>query len=123
MIGTARNYPGQPDRAGAVNIPAALVASDHAPSGDHYRPLPQDGTSPATSDISTLLWDGSRWAGAYYDGSQWVGTYVDGSRWGAAEWDGSRWAHAYWNGSRWAHAYWNGSRWGGSAWDTDTSLD
>lgn len=122
LLNTATTYPSQADKAGALNIPAALVASDHAPSGDHYRPLPADGTTP-TTDVTTLLWDGSRWADAYYDGSRWVNTHLDGSRWGSAEWDGSRWVSAYWNGSRWANAYWNGSRWGGSAWDSDTNLD
>src|SRR5919201_3003724 len=62
LMNTAGAYPGQPDRAGALNIPAALVASDHPPSGDHYRPLPADGTAPAVADATTLLWDGSRWA-------------------------------------------------------------
>jgi serine protease AprX len=123
LLTTDRTYPGQPDQAGVLNIPAALVASDHPPSGDHYRPLPADGTAPAVADATTLLWDGSRWAEAYYDGSRWTSTQLNGSRWGAAEWDGSRWTSAYWNGSRWAQAYWNGSRWGGSAWDSDSSLD
>ena len=122
LISTSTIYPGQADQAGALSIPAALIASDHSPSGDHYQPLPVSGIAPA-SDAVTLLWDGSRWAGSYFDGSRWGNAYFDGSRWGSAEWDGSRWASAYWNGSRWGNAYWNGSRWGGSAWNSDTSLD
>jgi serine protease AprX len=116
LINSATSYPGQPDRAGALNIPAALVASDHPPAGDHYQPLPSGGSAPAT-DATTLLWDGSHWASTYYDGSRWVSSYWDGAHWGVAEWDGSRWVNAYWNGSRWVNAYWDGSRWVGSSWD------
>src|SRR5207244_2515049 len=36
LISSASDYAGQTDNAGALNIPAALIASDHAPSGDHY---------------------------------------------------------------------------------------
>lgn len=123
LMNTATDYPGMPDQAGLLNIPAALVASDHAPSDDHYRPLPVTNATPANADDTTLLWEGSRWAEAYFDGSRWVSTYWDGSRWGASSWNGSRWTSAYWDGSRWASAYWEGSRWAGTAWDSDSSLD
>jgi serine protease AprX len=122
LISTATSYPGQPDQAGALNIPAALVASDHPASGDQYRPLPASGVAPA-SGSTTLLWDGSRWASTFFDGSRWASTYWDGSRWGSSEFDGSRWVSAYWDGSRWASSYFDGSRWAGAPWDSDTSLD
>jgi len=122
LIESAANYPGRPDNAGALNIPAALVASQHPPSGDHYVPLPVGGAAPSNTQ-STLLWDGSRWASAYFDGSRWANTYLDGSRWASASFDGSRWAAAYWDGSRWAGAYWDGSRWSGSDWDGAASVD
>jgi hypothetical protein len=43
LLGSTTAYPGQPDKAGALNIPAALSASDHAPKDDHYVPLPAAG--------------------------------------------------------------------------------
>ena len=121
-----------PEEAGALNIPAALLASMHAPAPGHFVPLPVGGTAPS-ADQSTLLWDGSRWASTYFDGSRWANTYLDGSRWASAGFDGSRWANAgldgsrwasaYWDGSRWAGAYWDGSRWSGSDWDSAASFD
>jgi serine protease AprX len=120
LVNSASDYPGQPDGAGALNIPAALVASDHAPSGDHYQPLPVGGTVPPSGSI-TLLWDGARWGNAYFDGARWGSAYFDGARWGSAEWDGARWGSASWNGARWGSAYWNGARWGGATWDDATS--
>jgi serine protease AprX len=142
LIQTARTYPGQTDQAGALNIPAALNASDHAPSGDHYAPLPVGASAPPAG-TTTVLWDGSRWASAMWDGSRWASAHWDGARWTATEWDGarwtdaqydgsrwagshfdgSRWANTYWDGSRWSSAYWDGSRWSGSAWDSDTAFD
>jgi serine protease AprX len=124
LTGSTTAYPGQPDHAGALNIPAALNASDHPPAPDTYTPVPASGAQPAATS-STILWDGSRWASTYYDGSRWASTYLDGSRWAAdtsldgSRWagtslDGSRWATAYWDGSRWASAYWDGSRWASS---------
>jgi serine protease AprX len=125
LVQSATAYPGEPDKAGALNIAAALVASDHPPTNT-YQPLPVDGTAPATGSV-TVLWDGSRWASTYWDGSRWASTYLDGSRWAGATWDGSRWTSAsldgsrwasdYWDGSRWANAYWDGSRWASSGWD------
>lgn len=142
LIQTATQYPGQPDQAGALNIPGALVASDHPPAGDHYFPLPIGASAPP-GGTTTLLWDGANWASAMWDGSRWANAQWDGSRWASSEWDGSRWANtqydgsrwagshfdgsrwasSYWDGSRWANAYWDGSRWSGSAWDSDTSYD
>jgi serine protease AprX len=116
LVNSASKYPGQPDQAGALNIPAALVASDHAPSGDHYQPLPVGGATPPAGSV-TMLWDGARWGNAYFDGARWGNAYFDGARWGNAEWDGARWGSAYWDGARWGSAYWNGARWGGATWD------
>ncbi|MBV9897053.1 MAG: S8 family peptidase [Chloroflexi bacterium] len=142
LIQTATTYPGQLDQAGALNIAAALVASDHAPPGDHYFPLPVGASAPPNG-TTTLLWDGSNWATAMWDGSRWANAAWDGSRWASSEWDGSRWANTqydgsrwagshfdgsrwasdYWDGSRWASTYWDGSRWSGAAWDSDIDFD
>jgi len=112
LISSSTTYPGEPDHAGALNIAAALAASDH-PQSNHYVPLPLTGTAPSDGS-DTLVWDGSRWANTYWDGSRWASSYLDGSRWAGATWDGSRWVSAYWDGSRWASAYWDGSRWAAS---------
>jgi serine protease AprX len=113
---SARPYAGQADAAGALDIGAALLASDY-PTAIPQVLLPVGGTPPPAGS-SSVLWDGSRWTSMYWDGSRWTSTYWDGSRWGSAEWDGSRWTSAYWDGSRWGSSYWDGSRWGGSAWDS-----
>jgi serine protease AprX len=116
LVNSTTTYPGQPDGAGALNIPAALVASDNAPSADKYQPLPVSGVAPPTGSV-TLLWDGTRWGNTYFDGTRWGSAYWDGTRWGAAEWDGTRWGSAYWDGTRWGGAYWDGTRWGSTSWD------
>jgi serine protease AprX len=122
LVNTATSYPGQPDNARSLNIPGALVASDHPPSGDHYQPLPVGGANPPSGSI-TLLWDGARWGNAYFDGARWGSAYFDGARWGSAEWDGARWGSAYWDGARWGSAYFDGARWGSATWDDAAALD
>jgi serine protease AprX len=142
LLQTDTAYPGQPDGAGALNIPGALVASDHAPSGDHYFPLPIGGSAPPSGTTSLLwdgdhwasamwngarwtnsVWDGARWTSAEWDGARWTNTQYDGSRWAGSHFDGSRWASTYWDGARWSSTYWDGSRWSGSAWDSDAGFD
>jgi serine protease AprX len=136
LVKTTHSYAGQADKAGALNIPAALAASDHPPAGDKYVPLPANGSAPPAAS-STLLYDGSRWSSTYFDGSRWSSAYLDGSRWSTAQYDGSRWSAAsldgsrwsstYWDGSRWSSAYFDGSRWSSAAWDgsrwSSTSFD
>jgi serine protease AprX len=132
LVNTSRGYPVQVDGAGALNIPGALVASDHPPAGDHYVPVPASGVAPP-SGTPSLLWDGSRWSSTYFDGSRWSSAYWDGSRWSTSIWDGSRWSassldgsrwsSAYWDGSRWSSAYFDGSRWSNSAWASASQLD
>jgi serine protease AprX len=132
LIHSAKTY-GDPkqkpvDHARLLNIGEAVKAADHdATSKDPPPPQvlhPVSGPQPpTTTGVTTLLWDGSRWANTYFDGSRWTDTNLDGSRWGAAEWDGSRWTSAYWDGSRWTSTYFDGSRWSGAAWDSAASLD
>jgi serine protease AprX len=117
VVGSTVAYPGEPDRAGELNIMAALAASDHPPANTFQMPVPVGGT-PAPVGTG-VVWDGSRWTAAYWDGSRWTSAYWDGSRWtGSMEWDGSRWTSAYWDGSRWTSTYWDGSRWTGAGWDS-----
>jgi hypothetical protein len=123
LVQSAVGYPGQADRAGALNIAAALSAADHPPSDSTLIPVPVGGT-PAPDGAVTLLWDGTRWGNAYWDGSRWTNAYWDGSRWnGSTSWDGSRWNSAYWDGSRWNSTYWDGSRWNSAAWANDANFD
>lgn len=123
LVQTAVAYPGQTDRAGMLNIAAALTLSDRPPANSTQIPVPVGGVA-APSGAITLLWDGTRWGNTYWDGSRWTSAYWDGSRWTAATvWDGSRWTSAYWDGSRWTSSYWDGSRWNNIAWDSGLDFD
>jgi serine protease AprX len=116
LVASSRAYPGQLDKAGTLNITAALLAADHPPVATQAVILPVGGTAPPLG-ANTLLWDGTRWGSAYWDGARWGSTYWDGARWGSAAFDGARWGSAYWDGARWGSAYWDGARWGSAAFD------
>jgi len=116
LTATTRPYPGQADGAGALNITAALAASDHPPAASKQVPLAVGGTAPSR-DASTILWDGARWTTTYWDGARWTSAYWDGARWTATYWDGARWTSAYWDGARWTATAWDGARWTATAWD------
>jgi serine protease AprX len=110
LTSTTRPYAGQADGAGALNISAALAASDDAPAAPKQVPLAVGNTAPSPT-ASTILWDGARWTAAYWDGARWTAAYWDGARWTAAYWDGARWTSAYWDGARWTATAWDGARW------------
>jgi serine protease AprX len=114
LVGTTRSYPGQADAAGALDITAALAASDHPPAASEQAALPVGGTAPSRG-ATTIVWDGARWTNTYWDGARWTAAYWDGARWTAASWDGARWTSAYWNGARWTGTAWDGARWTDSA--------
>jgi serine protease AprX len=116
LTSTTSAYPGQLDRAGALNIAAALGAAEHPSADKTYVPTPAGGSTPPKGAI-TLLWDGARWGNTYWDGARWGSAYWDGARWGSAAWDGARWGSAYWDGARWGSAAWDGARWGSASWD------
>jgi len=87
LTASAVSYPGQPDKAGELNIAAALAASDHPPAPDKIQgPLPV-GASTATTGSVGLIWNGARWGNAYWDGARWGSSTWDGARWGNANWD------------------------------------
>src|SRR5205807_2268147 len=71
VTATSRPSPGQADGAGALNITAALAASDHAPAASKQVPLAVGATAPSR-DASTILWDGARWTSTYWDGARWT---------------------------------------------------
>ncbi len=116
VTATTRPYPGQADGAGALNITAAVAASDHAPDASKQVPLAVGATAPSR-DASTILWDGARWTSTYWDGARWTSAYWDGARWTGTYWDGARWTSAYWDGARWTATYWDGARWTSGFWD------
>jgi hypothetical protein len=116
LTATTRSYPGQADGAGALNISAALAASDNPPADSKRVPLAVGAAAPSR-DASTVLWDGARWTTTYWDGARWTSAYWDGARWTATYWDGARWTSAYWDGARWTATLWDGARWTAGMWD------
>jgi serine protease AprX len=116
LTATTRPYPGQADRAGALNITAALAASDTARADSKQVPLAVGAAAPSR-DASTILWDGARWTTTYWDGARWTSAYWDGARWTSAYWDGARWTATAWDGARWTAGMWDGARWTATAWD------
>jgi serine protease AprX len=115
LVTNTRTYPGQEDDAGALNITAALAASDHPLPKGNQVPLPVGGAAPPHGAV-TVLWDGARWTNSVWNGARWTGAYWDGARWTGAQWDGARWTGAALDGARWTGAYWDGARWTGARW-------
>lgn len=115
LVATTRTYAGQADEAGALDISAALAASDHPPTRANQIAAPVGGAAPPRG-ATTVLWDGARWTNTVWDGARWTGAYWDGARWTGAVWDGTRWTGARLNGARWTSAYWDGARWTGARW-------
>lgn len=128
LVGTATTYPGQTDTAGAVNIPAAIAASQHPPRHNPFGPLPRGATTPPAG-AHTLVWDGSNWANAYWNTSHWDTSHWDTSHWDTSHWDTSHWDKSHWDTSHWDTSHWDTSHWDAnyldtSHWDTaywDTS--
>ena len=112
LVSTATGYPGQLDKAGGLNIVAALLAN--VPPASVQTPLPIAGTLPPTGK-TTVIWDGSRWATATWDSSHW-----DSSHWDTAHWDSSYWDSSHWDSSHWDSSHWDSSHWDSSHWDSAT---
>jgi serine protease AprX len=114
LVSTASGYPGQADKAGALNIPAALLAN--VPPATLQTPVPISGTLPPTGS-TTLLWDGSRWANATWDSSHWDSSHWDTAHWDASYWDSSHWDSSHWDSSHWDSSHWDSSHWDSAAYD------
>jgi subtilisin family serine protease len=114
LVTTATAYPGQADRAGGLNIVAALQAS--VPAAAAQTPLPTGGTLPPAGKV-TLLWDGTRWADSFWTGGHWDASYWDGGHWDASYWDGGHWDGGHWDGGHWDGGHWDGGHWDGGHWD------
>ncbi|GAC1319410.1 MAG: hypothetical protein NVSMB2_14700 [Chloroflexota bacterium] len=136
LVESARTYPGQPDKAGALDIQSALTAAATPPTSTTYLPLPLFGPQAPSSD-ATIVWNGSTWATSYYSGSQWVsgwapslltiiglqaahwdGTSWDGAHWDSVSWDGTRWQSAHWDSAHWDSAHWDSAHWDSAHWDS-----
>ena len=93
LVSTATDYPGQADKAGELNIGAALLAN--IPPASAQVPLGIGGTAPPTGK-NTILWDGTQWASTYWDSGRWESTYWDSGRWESTYWDSGRWESGRW---------------------------
>jgi serine protease AprX len=114
LVSTASAYPGQTDKAGDLNIVAALHAN--VPPAAHQTLLPIGG-SPAPAGAVTLLWDGNRWANSYWTGSHWDSSHWDTAHWDTPYWDSSHWDSSHWDSSHWDSSHWDSSHWDSSHWD------
>jgi serine protease AprX len=124
LVSTASGYPGQADRAGGLNIVAALQAT--VPAAVTQRPLPIGGSAALAGQI-TLLWDGNRWANTYWTGGhwdtaywtagQWDATYWDAGHWDAGHWDAGYWDAGHWDASNWSAGHWDAGHWDAGHWD------
>lgn len=126
LVGSTRTYSGQPDKAGALDIQAALTAAATPPTTTLYLPLPLLGPQAPSSD-ATLVWNGSTWATSYYNGGQWVSGWVPSllsllglqlAHWDSVSWDGAHWDSVSWDGTRWQSAHWDSAHWDSAHWDT-----
>ncbi len=111
LVSTASGYPGQADKAGELNILAALRAS--VPPAAAQSLLPIGGSAPPAGQI-TLLWDGSLWANTYWTGGHWDAGYWDGGHW-----DATYWQAGHWDSGTWLAGYWDAGHWDGGHWDSE----
>jgi subtilisin family serine protease len=115
LVSTASDYPGQADKAGGLNIVAALQAT--VPAAVTQRPLPIGGSAAPAAQI-TLLWDGTRWADTYWTSTSWDHSYWDTAHWDHTYWDSSHWDSSHWDSSHWDSSHWDSSHWDSSHWDS-----
>jgi serine protease AprX len=117
LVNSASAYPGQTDRAGTLNIDAALDAAAHPPAAGFVFPQPVGGTTPP-SGSNAVVWDGARWGNTFWDGARWGAAHWDGARWGSDYWDAAHWDAAHWDAAHWDAAHWDGSAWSAAHWDS-----
>ena len=133
LVGTAKAYPGQADKAGNVNIPAAIAASQHPPARSQYGPLPVNGARPPAGQ-RTLVWDGGQWGNAFWSSAHWDSAHWDSAHWDSAYWDSAHWDSAYWDSAHWdsralglgalglgalgLSAHWDSAHWDSAHWDS-----
>jgi len=114
LVSTASGYPGQADKAGELNIVAALQAS--VPPATPQRLLPVGGGAPPVGAV-TLLWDGTRWANTYWTGGHWEAGYWDGGHWDTTYWDAGHWDAGHWDAGYWDAGHWDAANWSAGHWD------
>jgi len=115
LVGTASSYPGQTDKAGELNILAALLAT--VPPAAMQTLVPIGGVAPLAGQV-TLLWDGTRWADTYWTSSYWDHSYWDTAHFDHSYWDSSHWDSSHWDSSHWDSSHWDSSHWDSSHWDS-----
>jgi serine protease AprX len=115
LVSTASAYPGRADKAGELNIVAALQAN--IPPVSTQTPVPIGGSLAPAGKV-TLLWDGTTWANSYWTSSHWDTAYWDTAHWDTAYWDSSHWDSSHWDSSHWDSSHWDSSHWDSSHWDS-----
>ena len=114
LVSTASTYPGQVDKAGELNIVAALQAN--MPGGSTQSPLAVDATA-APAGSSTLLYDGNRWATSYWTNGHWDNGHWDNGHWDANYWDNGHWDNGNWDNGHWDNGHWDNGHWDSSTWN------
>lgn len=114
LVSTASGYPGQADKAGKLNIVAALQAN--VPPATPQPLLPIGGSAAPAGQI-TLLWDGSRWANSYWTGGHWDAGYWDAGHWDTTYWDAGHWDAGHWDAGYWDAGHWDAAHWDAGHWD------
>jgi len=114
LVSTTSSYPGQADKAGELNIVAALRANVPAAAPQTLLPI---GGSGAPAGQVTLLWDGNQWATTFWTGGHW-----DAGYWDAGHWDATYWQAGHWDGATWVAGYWDAGHWDGGHWDSQRWL-
>jgi serine protease AprX len=104
---SARKYAGQPDKAGELDIAAAMG-------------LARRGSVPqANQDLGLGRTQGNGGLGA----SSWLNAYWDNAYWDKAYWDNAYWDNAYWDNAYWDKAYWDNAYWDNAYWDSAGAID
>jgi|SRR5579859_950939 len=124
LVSTAINYPGQADKAGELNVVAALQSN--TPAMAPQTPL-SDGATAVPAGKSTLLFDGNHYADTYWvnghwdnghwDNGHWDGTYWDNGHWDATYWDNGHWDNGHWDNGHWDNGHWDNGHWDNGHWD------
>jgi serine protease AprX len=114
LVSTATRYTGQADRAGALNIPAALAAN--TPPATTQTPVPIAGSAPPAGK-ATVIWDGTRWADMYWTNGHWDADYWDNGHWDSDYWDNGHWDNGHWDAAYWDNGHWDNGHWDNGRWD------
>jgi hypothetical protein len=98
LVATDRNYPGQPDAAGVIDVYAALqrAKAGQVGSANGGLILPSIGSLAA---ISIFPLDLVHLASGYWDADKFNSGYWDSGYWDSGYWDSGYWDSGYWDAS------------------------